>query len=299
MEKPSSGEALQTGPFQWSGAFPSADRAAWELRFMTEAVPGLMMEEKPGEDRFRVWACCQTREEAEELRAGFGGEVRDLAGWDWLAAERAFGRRRYLEVGGALVVALDDSEAYLAAVGERFPGRERLVVTPGRAFGTGDHGTTSACLEEVVAFGNERDEGWSLLDLGTGTGVLAMAGARFGARRVVGTEADPSALEVARDNLSRNGFAPGAVELRQEDVTERLPAESYDLVCANLYADLLLRVIPRLDQLLRVEGRACLSGILDRQERDVRRALRRQGLEERHRVLRGKWVTLAVQAADS
>lgn len=281
--------------FQWSKTIASAERELWELQWETDPLPGVVLEEDLAAGTLRATAALAGRAEAEELRQRFGGEVASLQERDWVALGGEPWRKRWLEVRHCLVVSLDEDEAFLRELRDRYPERDLLVIPPELAFGTGDHETTAACLEEVVDFGNGREPGWSLLDLGTGTGILALAGFLSGARRVVATEMDAMALRIAKKNLVRNAIPPGSIELRQEDVLEWQPGERFHLVCANLYAGILQQLLPVLPRALRTGGCLCLSGILQTQEPDLVTALQAAGFHVERRTPRGKWVTLAAR----
>ena len=136
------------------------------------------------------------------------------------------------------------------------PDREVLVIDPGMAFGTGQHATTRACLEAIetaVEGGRVR----SALDVGTGSGILALAAARLGVARVVAIDTDPAVLSLARANLARNGAAAvlvaggGAAAVRA----------GFDLVVANLLADALIVDAPALAHVVAPGGRLVVSGV--------------------------------------
>ena len=174
-----------------------------------------------------------------------------LAPVDWEAAFRR--HHRPLVIGRRLLVAppWDVPDA---------PGREVLVVDPGMAFGTGQHETTRACLEEIETAVVERQVR-SALDVGTGSGVLAMALARLGVPRVVALDLDSRVLPLARENLVRNGAE--AVMLAAGTVGA--VRGRFDLVVANLLADVLIDEAPALAATVAQGGRLIVSGILDTQ----------------------------------
>ena len=174
-----------------------------------------------------------------------------LAPVDWEAAFRL--HHRPLIIGRRLLVAppWDVPDA---------PGREVLVIEPGMAFGTGQHETTRTCLEEIETAVAERQVR-SALDVGTGSGVLAMALARLGVPRVVALDLDSRVLPLARENLVRNGA--GAVMLAAG--TAVAVRGRFDLVVANLLADVLIDEAPVLAATVAPGGRLIVSGILDTQ----------------------------------
>lgn len=139
-------------------------------------------------------------------------------------------------------------------------GREVLVVEPGMAFGTGQHATTRTCLEELEAVLAERP-GASVLDVGTGTGILALAAARLGAPHVVAFDVDAATLPVARATLARNGASAVILLAGTLDAIRG----RYDLVLANLLADTLAAEAPALRAHTAPGGTLIASGILAQQ----------------------------------
>lgn len=171
------------------------------------------------------------------------------------------------------------------------PGQAELVLDPGLSFGTGQHPTTDFCLREVVRL-RPRGTPASCLDVGTGSGILALAAARLGYAPVTGCDADPEAIVVARRNAADNGLDQ-AVHLTRGDVA-RLPirpTRPHEVVCANLTADLLQQHATRLWAQVRPGGRLVLAGILTEEFDRLRRQYEALGgTLERHRS-RGEWTS--------
>src|SRR5262245_45424374 len=152
------------------------------------------------------------------------------------------------------------------------PGQQIVVLDPGLSFGTGQHPTTRFCLEQIVA-ARQENTAQSFLDIGTGSGILAIAAARLRYSPVEAFDCDPEAIRVARTNARKNGVS-GRVHLDCRDLL-RLPvtgSRQFDLVCANLTDDLLLAARRHISKRLRPGGRLVLAGILRSQFRKVRRA---------------------------
>ena len=163
----------------------------------------------------------------------------------------------------------------------------QLVIEPGMAFGTGDHPSTSMCLQ-ALQDAVERKPGGSVLDVGTGTGVLAIAAKRLGAGRVVGNDIDPAAVRIAQENAALN--EAGGLELTDRPL-ERIPGE-FDVVVANLYAGVLVQLAPRLAARVAPEGTLVVTGILASQASEVAEAFDREGLKALSRRTCGEWVLL-------
>ena len=145
-------------------------------------------------------------------------------------------------------------------------GRGQPAARSRPAFGTGTHPTTALCPEWLDA---QTLDDRSLLDFGCGSGILAIAGLLLGARRAVGTDIDPQALEASRDNAERNGIAPERFTLY---LPEQLPQEPADVVVANILAGPLVSLAQQINALVKPGGRLALSGILAEQADEVRGA---------------------------
>jgi len=151
-------------------------------------------------------------------------------------------------------------------------GSVEVVLDPGMAFGTGTHPTTSLCLGALSDLLDARP-GASVFDVGTGSGLLAIAARKLGAGRVVGNDNDPIAVRVARENAEANGVA---LELTEAPV--EVIAGPFDVVVANILANTLVELAPALAAKLAPGGVVLLSGILGHQEPEVRAAYLAQGL---------------------
>lgn len=165
-----------------------------------------------------------------------------------------------------------------------------IVIEPGMAFGTGDHPTTALCLlalDEALA----RRGAASVLDVGTGSGVLAIAARKLGAGRVVGNDVDPHAVRIARENAEKNG----AQEINLTDRPLERLSGAFDVVVANLFSGVLCQLAPRLAARLAPGGELLVSGILEPQVDEVKAALEREGLTLRERRVRGEWALLALE----
>jgi ribosomal protein L11 methyltransferase len=174
---------------------------------------------------------------------------------DWAAVARS--HHRPVAIGRRLLVAppWDVPDA---------PGREVLVIEPGMAFGTGQHATTRGCLEAIEA-AVEAGGVASALDVGTGSGILALALARLGVPRVVAIDDDPQVLPVARENLARNG----AARVEVSGGTAAGLDGRFDLVVANLLADILVREADALRARTADGGGLVVAGLLESQAEAV------------------------------
>jgi ribosomal protein L11 methyltransferase len=174
------------------------------------------------------------------------------------------------------------------------PGCIALEIDAATAFGTGEHATTRGCLtmlNAVSAPGPRR-----ILDMGTGTGILAMGAAKRWRRRVVARDIDPESVRVTAHNIRRNGVTPLINVARSNGYRERgvIARRPYDLILANILARPLERMAADLRRALKPGGIAVLSGLLAYQEPGVLAAHRIAGLTLRQRIVIDGWSTLVI-----
>jgi ribosomal protein L11 methyltransferase len=183
------------------------------------------------------------------------------------------------------------------------PDAVAIEIDAGRAFGTGQHETTTGCL---LALDRLKATGASLsniVDVGTGTGLLAFAALKlWPAARIAASDIDPISIEVTEENAGINGIplgrARGQVELAvaaglgHGRLRTRAP---YDLIIANILAGPLIELAPSLAGALQPGGRLILAGLLDHQADKVAAAYRRQGMMASFRIVRGDWPTLVMR----
>ena len=170
-----------------------------------------------------------------------------------------------------------------------------IVLDPGLSFGTGHHATTRFCLEAIAVAAADRQIR-SMLDIGTGTGILAIAAAKLGCRRVEAFDIDPVAVRVAQENACRNR---ARCFVHCADVT-RLPLRTrnqFDLVCANLIDTVLIKQAARIVGRIKPGGRLVLAGILDAQFKSVAERYARLGWQVAHCKSDQGW-TSALLACD-
>nr|WP_276562380.1 50S ribosomal protein L11 methyltransferase [Hoeflea prorocentri] len=172
-------------------------------------------------------------------------------------------------------------------------GELAIEIDAGRAFGTGHHGTTEGCLEMIDVLAKRRSYR-RILDLGTGSGVLAIAAAKITASSILATDIDPVAVTVAAENARKNQCA-GRIELKtaagfHADIFAR--SGPFDLIVANILARPLMALAPGLSRNLAQGGDVILSGILAEQRMRVLAAYKAQALYHRQTLWRDGWVTL-------
>ena len=175
-----------------------------------------------------------------------------------------------------------------------FRHRQVLTIEPGLAFGTGSHATTRSCgefIEEICAR-SFSGRNFSALDVGTGSGILAIIIAKLGGRSILATDNDPVALQVARENIIANGVGD---RVNLSDRPLSCIARRFPLVVANLTADTILALADGLSNKVATGGYLILSGILFRQREQIRRCFAAKRLKIVKQRRRQEWITLVMQ----
>lgn len=235
----------------------------------------------------------ETRRQVEEalwylgrIRPLPAAQFRPVKEADWSEAWKQ--HYHPIEIGRRLVIV----PAWLDA-----PQDERIAVRmdPGMAFGTGTHPTTQLCLEAVEAWVGARP-GEAVLDIGCGSGILAVAALKLGACRALGVDIDPDAYRATLENGALNAVSDrleASVGSLAEVLAGRFSLRRAPLVLANILAVVLARLLDEgLGELVTPGGRLVLSGIIDEQASDVQAALERNGLRLVKRRQSGDWVAL-------
>lgn len=173
-----------------------------------------------------------------------------------------------------------------------------LHIDPGTAFGTGMHDTTQLCIRQLRKYITPETV---LLDVGTGSGILAILSLMFGAKKAVGTDLDPCAVEAVRENMEVNGIAPSDFQMMigniitEKEVQDRVGYGCYDIVVANILAEVLVSLTPVIVSQLKKGGIYITSGIIDDKEDTVRQAVEAAGLEILEVTYQGEWVSVTAR----
>ncbi len=241
---------------------------------------------RPGHKLLQLEIVCNSLKASRRLVAEFGGHVERLPR-NWF--ERfALEESKPIKIGHRLIVArlpavkLPKARPFLGKLREP----KILVVPASMAFGTGEHVTTAMSLRLLEELTRQWKRGWSIVDLGTGTGILALAASLFGATRVLGLDSDPAAIAVAKSNARLNKIR--GVSFQVTDACKWKSPYAPDVVTANLYSELLIQILPNLKRCVLL----IVSGILRSQETAFVGALRRNEMKIARVRRRGKWIAL-------
>ena len=167
-----------------------------------------------------------------------------------------------------------------------------LHIDPGTAFGTGAHETTQLCIRQLRKYITEDTE---LLDVGTGSGILAILSLMFGAKHAVGTDLDPCAVEAVKDNMEQNGISPDQFKMmigniiNDKAVQDEVGYNKYDIVVANILADVLVPLTPVIVNQMKPGAVYITSGIIEGKETVVQKAMEDAGLTVLETTAQGEW----------
>lgn len=217
-------------------------------------------------------------------------EVEETEDIDWINNWKQFFHQFYID---DLLVVPSWEE-----VSEADRDKKILHIDPGTAFGTGMHETTQLCIRQLKKYITPETE---LLDVGTGSGILAIISLMYGIRHAVGTDLDPCALEATKENMEANQIRPEQFEvftgniISDKEVQNRVGYECYDIVVANILADVLVPLTPVIVNQLKPGGIYITSGIIDDKEKTVVEAVEAAGLTVLEVTYQGEWVSVTGQ----
>ena len=251
--------------FEWSKLSGVKWMDAWEDRFRDN--PNFVMEILKGGKSAR--------------------SVRKVQRDEWV--NPAVAVREPLKIRDVFVVTAEANEKKLAKMRQENVGREVITIPAEMAFGTGDHATTATCLRLLVDIGRARKAGWSVADLGTGTGLLVIAAKKLGAGDAYACDFDPFSVKATEANLVRNHV--DGVKVEERDVLPWKPKKKYDVVVANLFSTILIQAFPVIAQLVKPGGEVVISGILASQAWEVFTTAAEYGFGFPTVIRKGKWVT--------
>ena len=225
----------------------------------------------------------------KKVKAAFGGTLRpfDAAGWQPPASKIA----DPLRISGVLRIYRDKKLfAKERSAGKGIP----LLIPSGMAFGTGDHATTARCLQllvEAVDPLSASGKPWSVLDLGCGSGILALAAETLGAQKVLGCDFDAACVRISKENAQLNKLRRS--RFLKADVLHWKAPGSYNIVAANLYSTILTAASPMILKSIKPNGILILSGILAVEEKALLKTF--ASLRHLKTLKRGKWAAVMMK----
>ncbi len=173
-----------------------------------------------------------------------------------------------------------------------------IHIDPGTAFGTGMHETTQLCIRQIRKFVTPETK---ILDVGCGSGILGMLALKFGAKYSVGTDLDPCAIDATHENMEANGIGKDQYEVMigniidDKEIQDKVGYEAYDIVAANILADVLVPLTPVILNHLKTGGIYITSGIIEDKEETVVNAVKAAGLEVLEVTHQGEWVSVTAR----
>lgn len=273
--------------WRWMRRAPARHEDDWGAR-LSFLGPDLVTHGYPGGKTIRLEVYDNVPGRLRRMQREFGGKVGRVDAARIIA--RANAARRPLHFGRNLAV-IDAGAAWPA---NRPKPRVLLRIGGAMAFGTGEHATTASCLRMLRDEAAKLPHGWTALDIGTGSGILAIAAKKLGAGCVEAFDADPRAVEAARENARRNKCS--RVSFAVGDALGWRPAtDAFRVVTANVYAEILCAAAPMIARAVAPGGCLLLSGILRGLESGTVDTFTARGFDTENFSYRGKWVTIQLR----
>jgi ribosomal protein L11 methyltransferase len=236
-----------------------------------------------GSRALKIEAYCDERT-AKRLVKRFGGRSAKLAEHFWTGDPAS--PRGPLSIRRKLKVFSDRRSWSEWRRARRSPAG--IFIPAGMAFGTGEHATTATCLRLLADLTDQFPRrGFTVLDLGTGAGILAIGAKALGAGRVEAIDYDLVAVRIAKQNASTNGFR--TIKFSRDDVLKLAIRQPFDVVLANLFSDVLIGAAPRIARATKPSGWLIFSGVLREQAQEVASAFVAAGFSNPRIIGRGKW----------
>jgi ribosomal protein L11 methyltransferase len=273
--------------YLWSRLSSEKWEDSWVERLRFAGEQSLVIKKFPASRSIRLDLYTNDKT-ARLLKSSFGGSIRpfDAAGWQPPASKI----RDPLRVAGVLRVYRDPK----LFGKERLLGKGKALLIPsGMAFGTGDHATTARCLQLLVEAVKELKTGsWSCLDLGCGSGILALAAELLGAKKILGVDFDECCVRISKENAVLNGL-PRSRFSKADVLRWKPPGKTgYNIVAANLYSTILTAASVMIVEAIKPGGVLILSGILAVEEEAIRQTFAELGLTHHKTLKRGKWAAM-------
>lgn len=272
---------------------PEDDGIAYLSFFVEEKEDGSL--EVAGEKTTTEAVLADVKQELEDLRQfmdiGEGSVVVDeTEDIDWINNWKQYFHQFYIDD----ILVIPSWENVEAKDSDKMV----IHIDPGTAFGTGMHETTQLCIRQLKKYVTEDTE---ILDVGCGSGILGMLALKFGAKHSVGTDLDPCAIDATYENMDNNGISRDQYEVMigniidDKAVQDKVGYEKYDIVAANILADVLVPLTPVIIHQMKKGGIYITSGIIEDKEDVVVEAVKEAGLEVLEVNHQGEWVSVTAR----
>lgn len=273
---------MTTNLHRWTRLSSAKWEDAWAERLRFLGPDQLAFITWPDSRALKIEAYCD-KATADRLVKRFGGRSTKIAPHIWTGDPAR--PRAPLAIRGRLKVFSDEAGWQAWRDGKKSP--PGILIPAGMAFGTGEHATTATCLRLLADLTPELSGGFRTLDLGTGSGILAVAAEVFGSAEIAAIDFDPTAIRIARQNARRNRCR--RVTAETGDALKYRTRRPFDIVLANLFSEVLIAASPRIAAATRPGGWLIFSGVLKKQAGEVAAALETAGFSAPRVIPRGKW----------
>lgn len=299
---PESSPSAATIVWRWQKRIASDSETLlrWESMIDEGFLPDGTISQTAGQKTATVEVFTTDPTRAGDLRLAYGGRAETIDAQALMQPAPSDGEP--LRIRDQLLVTESIDAAVIEALEARFPGRAVLSFPAELAFGTGRHGTTGTCLRLLADIAAEKRRAglaWNILDVGHGTGILAIAAVVLGAESGLGIDNDDFAVEVGARNALRHHLDAARCHFVAADLTDWRPPQErrYEVVVANLFAGLLVEHIKKIASWLTADGDLVVSGILRSQVDEVLSAAQAAGLNFEAPCRSGKWVAMRARHA--
>lgn len=293
--------------YTWTLRRPLEEEEIWEMRFWEE-VPGQWnIKESLNKKTIELQIVFGDKKSAEQWKAREGGSIsKTPPRSDW---QKPIPIPKPIKIRDQFLITQESDTKEIGKLRQQYPERSLISIPPEMAFGTGTHATTRTCLRllyDVVKEISLSDTPKTCLDLGTGSGILAIAAQKLGVKKIVAIEHDETALEIAKINTQKNSElqkeTKNAIQYKVADLIKKpsniAPKDHWDIVLANMFSEVLIELMPHMAKALNTkkpESALICSGILREQEKDVVKSAKKNKLTLIKAVRVGKWVTLLLR----
>jgi ribosomal protein L11 methyltransferase len=242
---------------------------------------------RPTARRTIIEICCASASQARALSRELGGAIDKLRP-DWFKKFQKRAQAKPVRVGARLIVDRKPARGLKA--------KQTIVIPAEAAFGTGEHATTAMCLRMLERVTRKRTPGWTMLDAGTGSGILAIAGSCLGAGEVLAIDNDPTAVRIAKRNAHANRARN--IQFEAGDVLKQKLRGKFDLITANLFSEILIAALPKWSRHLARGGSLIFSGVLRAEEKALLAALGENRFVPVEVRRRGKWIAVLARRGE-